>query len=128
MGVGTHREMAQAVAAGMDLFDCVIPTRLARHGAAIVGGDRWNLKNAKYKRDFTPIDPSCACYTCSNFSRAYISHLLRAQEILAYTLISIHNITELVRFSDRMRQAILGDYFHGEFGHFLTNESQGTWK
>lgn len=130
MGVGTHREMAQAVAAGMDLFDCVIPTRLARHGAAIVssdrGSDRWNLKNAKYKRDFTPIDPSCSCYTCSNFSRAYISHLLRAQEILAYTLISIHNITELVRFSDRMRQAILGDYFHEEFGHFLTEESQGT--
>ncbi|WP_019500259.1 tRNA guanosine(34) transglycosylase Tgt [Pseudanabaena sp. PCC 6802] len=126
MGVGTHREMSQAVAAGVDLFDCVIPTRLARHGAAIVGSERWNLKNAKYKRDFTPIDPNCSCYACSNFSRAYISHLLRAQEILAYTLISIHNITELVRFSDRMRQAILGDYFYEEFGHFLAQEQAGN--
>jgi queuine tRNA-ribosyltransferase len=110
----------------MDLFDCVIPTRLARHGAAIVGSERWNLKNAKFKRDFTPIDPNCSCYACSNFSRAYISHLLRAQEILAYTLISIHNITELIRFSDRMRQAIIGDYFYEEFGHFLTEEHRSN--
>ncbi len=120
MGVGTYKEMAQAVAAGMDLFDCVIPTRLARHGAVLSRGDRWNIKNAKFQRDFNPIDPDCPCYTCTNFSRAYVSHLLRSQEILGYTLISIHNITELIRFTEKMRQAILGNRFSEEFGYFLT--------
>lgn len=119
MGVGTYREMVQAIAAGVDLFDCVIPTRLARHGSALVQGDRWNLKNARFKEDFTPLDRDCPCYTCQNFSRAYISHLLRAQEILGYTLLSIHNITELVRFTQRIRAAILEDRFVAEFGHWL---------
>ncbi|MBD1824594.1 tRNA guanosine(34) transglycosylase Tgt [Cyanobacteria bacterium FACHB-DQ100] len=119
MGVGTYREMARAIAAGMDLFDCVIPTRLARHGAALVQGERWNLKNAKFREDFTPIDESCPCYTCQNFSRAYVSHLLRSQELLAYTLISIHNITELIRFTQRIRTAIFNGTFHTEFAAWL---------
>jgi queuine tRNA-ribosyltransferase len=119
MGVGTYREMARAIAAGMDLFDCVIPTRLARHGAALVQGERWNLKNAKFKEDFSSIDESCPCYTCQNFSRAYVSHLLRSQELLAYTLISIHNITELVRFTQRIRAAIFSGNFHTEFSDWL---------
>lgn len=123
MGVGTHREMAQAIAAGIDLFDCVIPTRLARHGSALVQGERWNLKNARFKEDFTPLDPECECYACQNFTRAYLSHLLRAQEILAYTLISIHNITELIRFTRRIREAILSDRFTEEFGYWLTPSS-----
>ncbi|PSB65196.1 tRNA guanosine(34) transglycosylase Tgt, partial [filamentous cyanobacterium CCP1] len=72
MGVGTHREMVQAIAAGVDLFDCVIPTRLARHGNALVKGVRWNLKNARFREDFTPLDADCSCYTCQNFSRAYL--------------------------------------------------------
>lgn len=120
MGVGTYREMAQAIAAGVDLFDCVIPTRLARHGAALVQGDRWNLKNAQFREDFTPLDRSCPCYTCQNFSRAYLSHLVRAQEILAFTLLSIHNVTELIRFTQRIRAAILSDRFTTEFAHWLT--------
>jgi queuine tRNA-ribosyltransferase len=119
MGVGTYREMARAIAAGMDLFDCVIPTRLARHGAALVRGERWNLKNAKFREDFTPIDESCPCYTCQNFSRAYVSHLLRSQELLAYTLISIHNITELIRFTQQIRAAIFNGTFHTEFAAWL---------
>lgn len=119
MGVGTYREMVQAVAAGVDLFDCVIPTRLARHGAALVQGERWNLKNAQFRRDFTPLDATCSCYTCQNFSRAYICHLVRSQEILAYTLLSIHNITELVRFTQQMRTAILNDQFTPEFAMWL---------
>jgi queuine tRNA-ribosyltransferase len=119
MGVGTYREMVQAIAAGIDLFDCVIPTRLARHGSALVQGERWNLKNARFKQDFTPLDADCPCYTCRNFSRAYISHLLRAQEILGYTLLSIHNITELVRFTQRIRAAILANRFAEEFEHWL---------
>ncbi|WP_460206639.1 tRNA guanosine(34) transglycosylase Tgt [Scytonema sp. NUACC21] len=120
MGVGTYREIAIAIASGIDLFDCVIPTRWARHGTAIVQGDRWNLKNAKFREDFTPIDETCPCYTCQNFTRAYISHLVRAQEILAYTLLSIHNITELIRFTQKIREAILHNTFATEFAQWLT--------
>jgi queuine tRNA-ribosyltransferase len=121
MGVGTYREMAQAIAAGVDLFDCVIPTRLARHGAALTQGERWNLKNAQFREDFQPLDETCPCYTCQNFTRAYISHLVRSQEILAYTLLSIHNVTELIRFTQRIRTSILSDRFSTEFSHWLTN-------
>ncbi len=119
MGVGTYREMVRAIAAGIDLFDCVIPTRLARHGSALVGGDRWNLKNARFREDFARLDDTCPCYTCQTFSRAYLSHLLRAQELLAYTLLSIHNITELVRFTQRIREAILQGRFQVEFARWL---------
>lgn len=125
MGVGTYREMAQAIAAGIDLFDCVIPTRLARHGAALVGGaagkgDRWNLKNARFRRDLTPLDENCPCYTCRTFTRAYLCHLVHAKELLAYTLLSIHNITELIGFTTAIRQAILADRFTVEFADWLT--------
>ncbi|MGF1496141.1 MAG: tRNA guanosine(34) transglycosylase Tgt [Elainellaceae cyanobacterium] len=120
MGVGTHREMAQAIAAGIDLFDCVIPTRLARHGSALIRGDRWNLKNARFRADFSPLDEACPCYTCQSFSRAYLSHLIHAHEQLAATLLSIHNVTELVRFTQRIRDAIQGDRFVEEFGDWLT--------
>ncbi|MBD1866310.1 tRNA guanosine(34) transglycosylase Tgt [Cyanobacteria bacterium FACHB-471] len=122
MGVGTYREMAQAIAAGIDLFDCVIPTRLARHGNALVGGDRWNLRNNRFREDFSPLDETCPCYTCKQFTRAYVSHLLRSQELLAYTLLSIHNITELIRFTQRIREAILSDRFFTEFAHWLKPE------
>lgn len=127
MGVGTYREMAQAIAAGMDLFDCVIPTRFARHGAALVQGDspgerlgqRWNLKNARFRRDLTPLDATCPCYTCQNFTRAYLCHLIHAHELLAYTLLSIHNITELIRFTTSIRDAILQDRFADTFSSWL---------
>ncbi|MGF1568243.1 MAG: tRNA guanosine(34) transglycosylase Tgt [Nodosilinea sp.] len=119
MGVGTYREMAQAIAAGVDLFDCVIPTRLARHGAALVAGERWNLKNSRFRRDYTPLDATCPCYTCQRFTRAYLCHLIHSQEMLAFTLISIHNITELVRFTQRIRAAILANRFPQEFAVWL---------
>jgi queuine tRNA-ribosyltransferase len=115
MGVGTYREMTQAIASGIDLFDCVIPTRLARHGAALVGGDRWNLKNAQFREDFTPLDATCSCYTCQNFTRAYLCHLVRSQEILAYTLLSIHNVTELIGFTQKIRSSILKGSFATDF-------------
>ncbi|MDJ1177880.1 tRNA guanosine(34) transglycosylase Tgt [Roseofilum sp. BLCC_M91] len=119
MGVGTYKEMVQAIASGIDVFDCVIPTRLARHGAVFVQGERWNIKNAQFREDFAPLDAECPCYTCQNFSRAYLGHLWRCRELLVYTLLSIHNITELVRFTERIRAAILGDRFLSEFSHYL---------
>ncbi|NCJ07835.1 tRNA guanosine(34) transglycosylase Tgt [Synechococcales cyanobacterium C] len=119
MGVGTYREIAQAIAAGIDLFDCVIPTRLARHGNALVQGERWNLKNNRFRTDFTPLDDTCPCYTCQHFTRAYLSHLLRSRELLAYTLLSIHNITELVQFTQRIRAAILTGQFGAAFATWL---------
>jgi queuine tRNA-ribosyltransferase len=120
MGVGTYREMVQAIAAGIDLFDCVIPTRLARHANALVGGERWNLRNQKYREDFHPLDATCSCYTCQNFSRAYLSHLLRSRELLGYTLLSIHNITELIRFTQQIRQTILSGTFTSTFQQWLS--------
>ncbi|BAZ12885.1 queuine tRNA-ribosyltransferase [Calothrix sp. NIES-4071] len=120
MGVGTYQEMAIAIASGIDLFDCVIPTRWARHGTAMVQGERWNLKNSKFREDFTALDETCPCYTCQNFSRAYISHLVRSQEILAYTLLSIHNITELIRFTQKIRQSIINGTFATDFAKWLS--------
>ena len=119
MGVGTYKEMVMAIASGVDLFDCVIPTRFGRHGTALVGGDRWNLKNAQFREDFTPLDEQCPCYTCQTFTRAYLNHLVRSQEMLGYILLSLHNITELVRFTQRIRDAILGDRFVSEFADWL---------
>ena len=121
MGVGTYREMVEAIAAGVDLFDCVIPTRFGRHGTALVQGERWNLKNAQFREDFRPLDPTCTCYTCANFSRAYLNHLVRSQEMLGYILLSLHNLRELIHFIRRIREAILGDRFLAEFGHWLGN-------
>jgi queuine tRNA-ribosyltransferase len=126
MGIGTYKEMAIAISAGIDLFDCVIPTRIARHGAAFVGGERWNLKNAPFKRDFGPLDPTCPCYTCQNFSRAYLCHLVRCNEVTGFTLLALHNITELVRFTTRIREAIIADRFVEEFGHWLDDPEPDT--
>ncbi len=126
MGVGTYREMTQAIAAGVDLFDCVIPTRFARHGAALVQGNRINLKNACFREDFTPLDETCSCYTCQSFSRAYLCHLVRSQEILGYTLLSIHNVTELISFTQKIRSAILSDRFSTEFASWLSEDETNS--
>ncbi|NEO60192.1 MAG: tRNA guanosine(34) transglycosylase Tgt [Moorea sp. SIO4G2] len=119
MGVGTYREMVLAIASGIDLFDCVIPTRLGRHGTALVQGERWNLKNARFREDFSPLDASCPCYCCQNFSRAYLNHLVRSRESLGYMLLSHHNVTELIRFTQAIRAAILSDQFTTQFAHWL---------
>ena len=94
----------------MDIFDCVRPTRLARHGAAMTNTGRLNMKSAVYAHDPLPIDADCTCYTCQHFSRAYIRHLLIAKEILASTLLSIHNLHTLVQLARDLRQAIIGGY------------------
>jgi queuine tRNA-ribosyltransferase len=114
--------MARAIAAGVDLFDCVIPTRLGRHGAALVQGERWNLKNARFREDFTALDSTCPCYCCQNFSRAYLNHLVRSREVLGFMLISLHNVTELIRFTQSIREAILRDTFTIDFARWLEDE------
>ena len=115
MGVGTLREMAVAVANGFDVFDCVLPTRLGRHGAALVGGERWNLKNARFRHDHTPMDASCPCPACRHHSRAYLHHLIKSEEMLGKILLSLHNLTQLIRFTTAMAQAIREDCFAEDF-------------
>ncbi|MFN9733695.1 MAG: tRNA guanosine(34) transglycosylase Tgt [Microcystis sp.] len=119
MGVGTYREMAKAIASGIDLFDCVIPTRFGRHGTALVRVERWNLKNARFKEDFAPLDETCPCYTCQHFSRAYLNHLIKSGEMLGYILLSLHNIAELIRFTREIRQSILEGTFAQDFAPWL---------
>lgn len=126
MGVGTYREMAKAIASGIDLFDCVIPTRFGRHGAALVRGERWNLKNARFKEDFAPLDETCPCYTCQHFSRAYLNHLIKSGEMLGYILLSLHNIAELIRFTREIRQSILGGTFAQDFAPWLEDAADVT--
>jgi queuine tRNA-ribosyltransferase len=110
MGVGTPEDLIQGVLRGVDIFDCVLPTRLARHNAAMTrGSGRLNLLNAAFRHDNAPIDASCDCYTCQHFSRAYLRHLALAKEMLAATLLSIHNLRTLVRLAQELRQAILED-------------------
>jgi queuine tRNA-ribosyltransferase len=111
MGVGTVEDIIHGIQRGVDIFDCVFPTRLARHKAAMTFQGRVNLGNAAFTRDEHPIDKTCTCYTCSNFSRAYLRHLIGAREMLASTLISIHNLFTLLKLVKLARQAILdGDY------------------
>ena len=126
MGVGTYREMAKAIASGIDLFDCVIPTRFGRHGTALVRGERWNLKNARFKEDFAPLDETCPCYTCQQFSRAYLNHLIKSGEMLGYILLSLHNIAELIRFTCEIRQSILGGTFAQDFAPWLEDAADVT--
>lgn len=111
MGVGTPDCLLEAVRSGVDMFDCVFPTRVARNGTAITSQGRVVVRNSEFIRDFSPLDPQCDCYTCRNFSRAYLRHLFKAGEILALRLVSIHNLHFLIRFMRRMRQAIIEGRF-----------------
>lgn len=112
MGVGTPEDLLNGILRGVDIFDCVLPTRLARHQAAFTHQGRINLMNARYAKDPDPIESGCPCYTCRHFSRAYLRHLIVAKEILAATLISIHNLSALIHLTRQARQAILAGRFH----------------
>ncbi|NBO28376.1 MAG: tRNA guanosine(34) transglycosylase Tgt [Synechococcaceae bacterium WBA_2_066] len=128
MGVGTLPEMAQAVAEGVDLFDCVLPTRLGRHGAALVGGERWNLKNARFRNDHSPLDSTCPCPTCQLHSRAYLHHLIKSDEILGLTLLSLHNLSQLLRFTNAMAMAIRDGCFAEHFAPWEPGSAAAhTW-
>jgi queuine tRNA-ribosyltransferase len=111
MGVGSPEDLVNGVQRGIDIFDCVLPPRLARHQAAMTHTGRMNMLNAIYAHDSRPIDPECTCYACAHFTRAYIRHLIVAKEILASTLISIHNIHTLLTLTRRMRAAIIEHQF-----------------
>ena len=106
MGVGEPIDLIEGVIRGIDIFDCVLPTRLARHGHAFTKYGKINLKNAKYKTDFTPLDETCDCYTCKNYTKAYIRHLITSNETFGARLLSIHNIRFLIHMMEDMRQAI----------------------
>ena len=107
MGVGSPEDLVTGVLRGVDIFDCVLPTRLARHHVAITRTGRLNIANAKYTSDALPIDESCYCYACRNFSRAYLRHLVLAKEILAATLLTIHNLSTLLTLMIDIRMAIV---------------------
>jgi queuine tRNA-ribosyltransferase len=127
MGVGTPEDLIHSVLMGIDMFDCVLPTRLARHHAALTREmGRLNLVNAAYADDPQPIDETCDCYTCQHYSRAYIRHLVAAKEMLAATLLSIHNIHTLVQLTRDMRQAIIGNRFKDFAKDFFEKSKQGN--
>lgn len=109
MGVGDPIDIVENVINGVDIFDCVSPTRLARHGHALTKYGKINLKNAKYKRDFSPISDECDCYACKNYTKAYIKHLINCDETLGARLLSIHNIRYLIHLTEELRDAIKED-------------------
>jgi len=119
MGVGTPEDLIQGVARGIDIFDCVLPTRLARHHSAFSPEGRLNLMNAAFARDDRPIDETCDCYTCKTFTRAYIRHLIVAKELLAGTLISIHNLRALISLMEEIRTYIAGGSFEARKNDLL---------
>ncbi len=106
MGVGKPEDIIEAVILGVDMFDCVMPTRNARNGSLFIDGGRIVIKNAEYREDKAPVDENCRCYTCRNYSRAYLRHLFMAEELLAYRLNTIHNIYYYIHFMDRIKNAI----------------------
>lgn len=111
MGVGTPDYLFEGVQRGVDMFDCVLPTRLARHGVAMTTYGNINIKNSKYERDWEPLDPECDCYACRHYSRAYVRHLFKNDEIFSSMLLSEHNIRFLVRTMENIRKSIEEDRF-----------------
>ena len=124
MGVGTPDCLVEGVARGVDMFDCVFPTRVARNGMAMIHTGRMNMKNKQYERDFRPIEESCGCYTCRNYTRAYIRHLYKSEELLAFRLVTIHNLYFLLQFMRDMREAIVQGNFSEFREHFMEHYKQ----
>lgn len=111
MGVGSIDYILAGVERGVDMFDCVLPTRLARHGALFTSHGRVNIRDAKYKEDLTPLDDQCDCYTCKNYTKSYLRHLYVSDELLGKRLLTIHNVRFLISFMEKMREAIKEDKF-----------------
>lgn len=121
MGVGSPEDLVNGVLRGIDIFDCVLPTRLARNDAAMTRTGRINMRRLEFRADQRPVDPDCTCYTCTHFTRAYIRHLIVAKEMLAATLLSIHNLHLLQTLMGEMRTAILAGTFQQYAQVFLDN-------
>lgn len=138
MGVGAPEDLIDCVASGIDMFDCVLPTRIARNGALFVNNGRVNINTASFRKIDNPIDESCDCYTCLNYSAAYINHLYRSKELLAYRLGTVHNLRFIIRLMDEMRAAILSGRFNEYRGDFhkrfvptnekVRSEQQRKWR
>ncbi len=120
MGVGEPVDILEGVERGIDIFDCVLPTRIARHGNVFTRNGKINLRNAKYQRDFTNIEDDCDCYTCKNYTKAYLRHLLVSKEVLAGRLLSIHNIRFLIKLTEEIRDSIKSDNFLEYKNNFLS--------
>ena len=119
MGVGDPIDILEGVKRGVDMFDCVLPTRIARHGNAFTLDGKINIKNAKYKEDFTPIEEECDCYTCKNYTKAYVRHLIVCNEMLGGRLLSIHNIRFLIREVENIRKTIKDETFDSYMEEFI---------
>lgn len=124
MGVGTPDDLVNCVQRGIDIFDCVLPTRLARHHTAMTQTGRFNIMNAEYARDPLPIDETCDCFTCRNYSRAYLRHLIQAKEMLAATLLSIHNLRTLVRLMEEVRRAIIEQRYEAFAAEYFRRKAE----
>jgi queuine tRNA-ribosyltransferase len=118
MGVGSPDCLIEGVRRGIDMFDCVLATRIARNGTAMTSKGKIVVRNGKYKEDFTPLDPECNCYCCRNYSKAYLRHMINVNEMMGGMLLSLHNITFLTNLMSGMREAILGDYFYDYIAEF----------
>lgn len=111
MGVGSPDCLVEGVLRGMDMFDCVLPTRIARNGTAFTSAGKVVVRNGKYKEDFSPLDEKCDCYCCKNYTKAYLRHLVNVDEILGGRMLSLHNITYLIKLMERIREAIMNDTY-----------------
>lgn len=135
MGVGSPDYLIEAALAGIDMCDCVLPTRIARNGTAMTSTGKKVIRNATYEKDFTPLDPECDCYTCRNYTRAYIRHLIKANEILGVRLLSIHNLRFLTKLMERVRIEIendnllnFRDEFYKKYGYTKDNKEEKECK
>ncbi len=125
MGVGTPEDLVEGVYHGIDMFDCVMPTRCARNGLLFTNGEKVVIKNARYREDSSPLDSTCDCYTCQNYSRAYLRHLYVAGEILAMVLNTIHNLRYYLHLMEQIREAIRGDRYRDFRDGFLQERKAG---
>ncbi|MBR2376681.1 MAG: tRNA guanosine(34) transglycosylase Tgt [Clostridia bacterium] len=121
MGVGSPDCLVEGVKRGIDMFDCVLATRIARNGTAMTSKGKVVVRNGKYKEDFTPLDPNCDCYCCKNYTKAYLRHMINTGEMMGGMLLSLHNITFLTKLMAGMREAIIGDYFEDYCREFYEN-------
>jgi queuine tRNA-ribosyltransferase len=130
MGIGDPVGILQVIALGVDMFDCVLPTRLARHGAALTREGRLNLKNSGYRRDLGPLDPGCPCEACTGYSRAYLAHLVRENELLGHRLVTLHNVRFTVDLCRRARREIAAgryeEWSRAWISRYAGSHHQGT--